>query len=127
MKKTLFRKVICFILSVTMLLSVVCVSAFAASDAEPSWKRDPASEEENPYSASTLEEMKALVGTLSYLEYLNSYSEQRGDYIARLNSGATFNEISVDVTSFVTDEVSKPKSAFVVRSLISPVPSSAFQ
>ena len=87
MKKMRFQKVICFILSVTMLLSVFGVTAFAASDDGDSLKREPGSDEKNPYSASTLEQMQALVGTLSYAEYLSSHSEQRDIYLANLNSG----------------------------------------
>ena len=79
MKKTRFQKVLCFVLSVTMLLSVCGMSVFAASD-EDSYKRNPSTEEKNPYSASTLEEMQALVGTLTYAQYLSSFSDQRNQY-----------------------------------------------
>ena len=120
MKKSLFQKVVCFILSVTMLLSVFCVSVFAASEEEESLKRNPGVDEENPYSASTLEEMKALVGTLAYDEYLSSYSEQRDAYFARLQSGATYSNISIEnILNFVTDEdieVNKGKIAEAVSS-----------
>ena len=85
MKKTRFQKVLCFILSVTMLLSVCGVTVFAASD-EGSYKRNPNSEEKNPYSASTLEEMQALVGTLTYAEYLSSNSDQRKEYLNKLEA-----------------------------------------
>ena len=103
MKKKLFQRVICFILSVTMLLSMVCISTSAASDEEGSLKRDPTSEEEFPYSASTLEEMQALVGTVSYLEYLSSRSEQRDKYIANINSDV-FKEIEVPIDSCLLAE-----------------------
>ena len=83
MKKTRFQKVVCFILSVTMLLSVCGMTVFASSD-EESYKRDPNSTEKNPYSASTLEEMQALVGTLTYDEYLSSNIDQRVEYINAL-------------------------------------------
>ena len=85
MKKTRFQKVICFILSVTMLLSVCGFTVFASSD-EESYKRNPNSDEKNPYSASTLEEMQALVGTLTYAEYLSSNNDQRQDYIKYLEA-----------------------------------------
>ena len=108
MKKTLFQKVICFILSATLLLSVVCVSAFAASDEGGSLKRDPNGNEKNPYSASTLEDMKALVGTLSYADYLNSHSENREKYLDRLadTNLPALTEISPTggITNFDTDE-----------------------
>ena len=104
MKKTRFQKVLCFILSVTMLLSVCGITVFAASDSEESLKRNPGTEEKNPYSASTLEEMQALVGTLSYAEYLNSYSEQRDIHLDRLTKGDTFQPIKYDILNFNTAE-----------------------
>ena len=84
MKKTRFQKVLCFILSVTMLLSVCGVTVFAASDEDLSYKRNPSTEEKNPYNASTLEEMQALVGTLTYAQYLSSNTDQRAEYLAKL-------------------------------------------
>ena len=105
MKKTRFQKVICFILSVTMLLSVCGLTVLASSGETESLKRQPGSDEKNPYSASTLEEMKALVGTLSYAEYLSSYSEQRDAYIKNLNGGAPYSKIPIEnITVFTTDE-----------------------
>ncbi len=59
MKKTLFQKVICFILSVTTLLGVISVTVFAA-DGRRGTNRD---------TASTLAEMQELVGVSSYEEY----------------------------------------------------------
>ena len=104
MKNKRFQKVLCFILSVTMLLSVFGVTAFGASDEDYSHKRNPSIEEKNPYSASTLEEMQTLVGTLSYAEYLDSYSEQREDYIARLKADPTkFSTIPVSILDFTTN------------------------
>ena len=95
------------------------MSVFADSDSAVS-KGDNAASEKNPYSASTLEEMQALVGTLSYAEYLSSYNEQRTAYFEALKSGAVFSPISVpDIKSFVTDEdndVNKGKFAQIVSS-----------
>ena len=100
MKNTMFRRVICFILSVTTLLSMLCVSTFASEGT--SQKRDPS--EENPYDASTLDEMKALVGTLSYKDYLASYSDQRDSYIAALESNPSqFTPIDVPVDKGTLD------------------------
>ena len=105
MKKTRFQKVICFVLSVTMLLSVFGITVFAASDEGDSLKRQPGSEEKNPYSASTLEQMQALVGTLSYAEYLSSYSEQRDLYRKNLAEGLPYLPIPIkDITEVGTDE-----------------------
>ena len=105
MKKMRFQKVICFILSVTMLLSVCGVTAFASSGEGESLKRQPGSDEKNPYSASTLEQMQALVGTLSYAQYLNSYSEQRDIYLANLEAGKSYSSIPIEnILVFTTDE-----------------------
>ena len=105
MKKTRFQKVLSFVLSVTLLLSVCGVTAFASSDEGESLKRHPGSNEKNPYSASTLEEMKALVGTLSYAEYLSSHSEQRDAYRNNLDKGVTYSTIPIEnILVFTTDE-----------------------
>ena len=66
MKNKLLERVICLLLSVTLL-----ATGFGFTVSAASLKADP--NEENPYSASTLEEMKSLVGTLSYEEYINSF------------------------------------------------------
>ena len=101
MKKTRFQKVICFILSVTVLLSVCGVTVFAASDSDESYKRNPSSEEKHPYSASTLEEMKTLVGTLTYDEYLQSLLDERLNYLAKIGNAQDLETISYDVTKFI--------------------------
>ena len=90
MKNTLFRKVICLILSVTLLVGMFGISASAAS-----LKTEP---EENPYSASTLEEMKGLVGTLTYEEYLAGCKEIE-------TGNVPTKSIYLDVMSFVGDAV----------------------
>lgn len=105
MKRTRFQKVICFVLSVTMLLSVFGITVFASSDEEESVKRNPGSEEKNPYSASTLEEMQALVGTLTYAEYLSSYSDQREAFLANLKASVPYSTIPIEnILAFTTDE-----------------------
>ncbi len=104
MKKRMLQRVICFVLSLTLLLSICGVTVFAASEDE-SLKRNPEQYEENPYSASTLEEMKALVGTLTYAEYCDSYSEQYQIYSDSLAAGKEYSSIKVeDISSFVTDD-----------------------
>ena len=74
MKKKMLERVICFLLSVTLLAGSVCLSASAAS-----LKVDTTGEEKHPYSASTLEEMKDLVGTLSYQEYMENFGAEGKD------------------------------------------------
>ncbi len=93
MKRKRFQKVLCFILSVTTLLGFGGVTAGASSD-EISYKDyyDP----DAPYSASTKEEMQALVGTLSYAEYLDGLYEQRLQYIEDRKT-QNFETISYDV------------------------------
>ena len=62
MKKTLFQKVLCLILSVTTLLSVFAFSALAAApDAVYDTNKD---------TASSLEDMESLVGVSTYEEYM---------------------------------------------------------
>ncbi len=68
MKKSLFRKVLCFVLSVTVLLSCMGFSVSAAS-----LKDDPNAK--HPYSVPSLEEMQSLVGTVTYNEYLADYGD----------------------------------------------------
>ena len=120
MKKTRFQRVLCFILSVTLLLSGYGVSALASEDGDGSYKRNPGYDESNPYSASTLEDMQSLIGTLSYAEYLSSNSEQRAEYKANLDKGIYNQPIKIEgeaITQFITDEateVNKEKYAEVV-------------
>ncbi len=66
MKKTLFQKVICLILSVTTLFGVVGITAMASGSGG-------ALRGTNRDTASTLEEMQALVGVSSYDEYISEY------------------------------------------------------
>ncbi len=68
MKNKTLQRVLCFVLSVTLLLS-----AFGFSSSAANLKVDP--NEKNPYSASTLDEMKSLVGTLSYDNYIANYAD----------------------------------------------------
>ncbi len=84
MKKKTFRKVICLFLSVAVAFSIVAVSASAAGAS--------GSRGSNRDTAATLEEMKNLVGVLSYDEYLKS----KGDsYVSGLPT------ISVDLTKML--------------------------
>ena len=65
MKKSLFQKVICFILSVTTLFGIVALTASAAAlDSEENHVAS------NRDAASTLAEMKALANIPTYEEYL---------------------------------------------------------
>ncbi|MBO5909788.1 MAG: hypothetical protein J6Q67_08630, partial [Clostridia bacterium] len=63
MKKTLFQKVLCLILSVTTLLGVFAFTAVAASSGEELYGT-------NRYTASSLAEMESLVGVSTYEKYL---------------------------------------------------------
>ena len=74
MKKKMLERVICFLLSVTLLAGSVGLSASAAT-----LKVDPTGQEKHPYSASTLEEMQDLVGTLSYEEYMANFGSEKVD------------------------------------------------
>ena len=62
MKRSMFHKVVCLILSVTFILSTFVIGASAGQYKENS-------------TSSTLEEMKALVGTSSYEDYMADYGD----------------------------------------------------
>ncbi len=63
MKKSLLQKVLCLILSATTLFGVIAITA-AAADIDRGTNRD---------TASSLEEMKQLVGVSTYDEYIEEY------------------------------------------------------
>ena len=67
MKKSLFQKVLCLILSVTTLLGIFSVSVFAAVSDDQDYVSS------NNNTAATKEEMTALVGIPSYAEYLEKH------------------------------------------------------
>ena len=71
MKKTLFQKAICFVLSLTLLFSMIAVSVFGAAEPSGDGLRGT-----NRDTAKTLEEMKELVGVPTYAEYLESYGDE---------------------------------------------------
>ncbi len=87
MKKSLFQRIICLILSVTTLLGIFGISASASTDGKRGTNRD---------TAATLEEMKALVGVSSYAEYLAEYGDP--DLI---NKDKTLPTISVDLSDMI--------------------------
>ena len=93
MKNKRFQKVLCFILSVTMLLSVFGVTVFASESGAQ--KYNP--EDTNPYTPTTPDGMAALIGTLSYVEYLSGISEQRAEYIKSLANNTTYSTVVFDV------------------------------
>ena len=68
MKKSLFQKVLCLILSVTTLLGIFSVSVFAAVSGDQDY---PSS---NNNTAATRDEMTALVGIPTYAEYLEKHA-----------------------------------------------------
>ncbi|MBQ8583745.1 MAG: extracellular solute-binding protein [Clostridia bacterium] len=68
MKKNVFQRVVCMLLSVTLLLGAVSVTSFAAAGSASGEKLKVNG------TAATLEEMQALVGTVSYKEYIESYA-----------------------------------------------------
>ncbi|MBQ4071988.1 MAG: extracellular solute-binding protein [Clostridia bacterium] len=95
MKKTLFQKVLCLLLSVTTLLGVFGLTVMAApSDGSYGTNRD---------TASSLEEMTALIGVPTYSEYLNKYKDNE----AAEGAGA----IKIDV---VGDRIEKESNSMTV-------------
>ena len=74
MKKSLFQRVMCLILSVATLFSLVALTVSAGS-----LKPDT--------SAATLDEMKQLIGTTSYAEYIAEYeNESAGKEVIKLDN-----------------------------------------
>ena len=70
MRKSLFQKVVCFVLSVATLLSVAVISVSAATLRSEDELADRLKGKNS--AAATLEEMQAVVGTTSYEEYAGS-------------------------------------------------------
>jgi hypothetical protein len=92
MRKSLFQKVLCLILSVTTLLGIFSVSIFAAVSDD----KDYVSSNNN--TAATRDEMTALVGIPTYAEYLEKH--------VGLPENQT-EELKVDITNpdaIVTDD-----------------------
>ena len=65
MKRNLFKRTVCLILTVALLLGTFCIPGYAAE-----------SETKKPNgTAATLDEMQALVGTSPYAEYIQLYKD----------------------------------------------------
>ena len=90
MKKSLFQKVLCLILSVTTLLGIFSVSIFAAVSDDKDYVSS------NTNTAATRDEMTALVGIPTYAEYLEKHKglpeEQEEGVIKEIN----LSDISFD-------------------------------
>ena len=69
MKRKLFQRAVCLILSVTTLLGALGITSFAAEG-----KVAP---QTNAGSAATLEDMVALLGTSTYAEYTLNHSDSK--------------------------------------------------
>ena len=67
MKRKVYQRVLCFVLSVMTLLGAFSVPGFAAE--EPQYNT-------NAGSAATLEDMIALLGTSSYAAYTAQYKKE---------------------------------------------------
>ena len=80
MKRKLFQKVIAMILSVTLLIGALSVTAFAAE--RKTLKPNG--------TASSLDEMQALIGTLNYDSYVRDYLDA--------NVGKTLTSIVIDIS-----------------------------
>ncbi len=98
MKKSLFQKVICFVLSATILLGVFAITASADS----SYDRGYSS---NRDTASSLEDMKALVGISSYQQYLAEYGEPSVEEGMETVKVDVTNPISKEYAEIVADSL----------------------
>ncbi len=90
MKKSLFQKVLCLILSVTTLLGLFAVTVFAAKSPDQDYLYS------NNDTASTKDEMTALVGIPTYAEYCEKYDA--------LFTGNERDKITIDVISDIVKE-----------------------
>ncbi len=81
MKRTVFQRIVCLVLSVVFLLGSLAVTSSATK-----YKGDES-------TSSTLEEMKALIGTSSYAEYIEDYADF---------SGTGLSEIPINVVTDLT-------------------------
>ena len=83
MKKPLFQRVMCFILSVATLLGAVGFTV-AAGDLKPDT------------TAATLDEMKAVVGTTTYAEYIAGYKDAKpGKGVIQLSNDRVSGAVKV--------------------------------
>ena len=85
MKMKALPRAICFLLTLTVLLGSVGITSSA------SLKEDPTGTEKYPYTVPSLEDMKDLVGVLSYEEYMEDFASLRKDGLTTL---------TVDITKF---------------------------
>ena len=90
MKKSLFQRVLCLILSVTTILGIFTVNAVAARSEDQDFV------ESNNTTASTKEEMTALVGIPTYSEYLEKYEG--------LGGTAPTDYLTVDLLTIVPEK-----------------------
>ncbi len=93
MKNKWFQKVLCLILSVTLLLASFGLSASAASQKD--------SEEDHPYSVPSLKEMETLVGSVDYRTYIEKYETER-DENGNLVYGPGPHTIPVNIHNFTS-------------------------
>ena len=84
MKRKLFQRAICFLLSVTLLLGIGGVKTSAVESGTKSGS--------NRDTAVSLEEMKQLVGIMSYEEYLQANGEA--------TENPDLDSLFVDITKF---------------------------
>ncbi len=85
MKRKLYQRVLCFVLSALTLFGALSIPGFAAEGVEA---------QTNKGSAATLEDMVALLGTSSYAAYLSIYDESAFE-------GNALEVVDVPVTNFL--------------------------
>ena len=108
MKRKMFHKSLCLILCVTILFTLFGFTISAASSSE---LRKYDSNDANPYTASTLEEMQSLVGTRSYADYLAVYMDENGKI---LNQYYVNPDVSAPTIDIVGDLLTDKSNAEVV-------------
>ena len=98
MKKSMFQKALCFILSVTTLFSVISLTV-AAGDLKPDSE------------AAKLEEMKDVVGTNTYSEYISNYVDAKpGPQSIKLDNSTVAGADKVSDNKYCTTSQQKDQS-----------------
>ena len=104
MKKSLFQKIICLILSVTTLLGAFGITASAATD-------DGKKYGSNKDTAATLIEMQELAGVKTYEEYKKYYGEPDD-----INATGTRDVITINIKDIIEEDDEGNKSNGVITS-----------
>ena len=121
MKKTVFQRIVCLLLAVTVLSSVFVTNAFAFDELVA----DPAHGSEAGGHRPSLDEMKTYLDASSYAAYLEEYRDSNGDLpapsidaikAAGYEDGVYHIDVVKDLHSYTDDnEISEKSYGIVVK------------